>query len=183
MKKPIIVAIVGESGSGKTTIAKHLEENFGIPTIVSYTTREMRDGETNGVEHFFVDDFPYSPNDEKILAYTKFGGHDYWTTHDQVPKNKASTYVIDENGLVVMKDKYGDMYDIISVYVYCPIWKRGRWTPLDRLDRDTRRIHINAADYCCIMQNIGSLEYLLKDAETTIKKLIEKTQEMQTWQH
>jgi guanylate kinase len=183
MKKPIIIAIVGESGSGKTTLAKHLEDKFKIPTIVSYTTREMREGETDGVEHFFVDNFPYSPNNEKILAYTKFGGHDYWTTHDQVSNNNFCTYVIDEKGLITMKKKYEGIYDIISVYIDCPIWKRGQWTPIDRLERDTRRIHIEAEDYYCIIQNIGSLDYLFKDAENKINTLIEKAQERQIWQH
>ena len=44
---PIVIAIVGPSGSGKTTMANIMAEN-GIPTIVSFTTRPMRDGETNG---------------------------------------------------------------------------------------------------------------------------------------
>ena len=39
---PIIITIVGPSGSGKTTMANIMSEN-GIPTIVSYTTRPMRE--------------------------------------------------------------------------------------------------------------------------------------------
>ena len=46
---PIIITIVGPSGSGKTTMANIMSEN-GIPTIVSYTTRPMREEETNGKE-------------------------------------------------------------------------------------------------------------------------------------
>ncbi len=51
--RPIIITIVGPSGSGKTTMANIMSEN-GIPTIVSYTTRPMREEETNGKEHWFV---------------------------------------------------------------------------------------------------------------------------------
>ncbi len=37
--KPIIIAIVGASGSGKTHLSKFLQKEFGIPAIISTTTR------------------------------------------------------------------------------------------------------------------------------------------------
>ena len=52
--KPVIIAIVGRSGSGKTYMAEFLRKKMNIPTIVSYTTRRKRPGETDGVEHFAI---------------------------------------------------------------------------------------------------------------------------------
>ena len=42
--KPIIIAIVGASGSGKTHLSKFLQKEFGIPAIISTTTRPRREG-------------------------------------------------------------------------------------------------------------------------------------------
>lgn len=176
MGKTVIIAIVGKSGSGKTTLAKHLEIELRIPTIVSYTTRKMRDDEENGVDHIFVSEFPYSKDDGEILAWTNFGGHDYWTTHSQVSRNDVCTYVIDEKGLVEMKNKYGEIYDIISVYVDCPKEKRSQWTSADRMNRDLGRISIDAKDYNCIINNNSDLLSLFRLAEERIIPLVRTIQ-------
>ena len=52
METVIIVALVGPSGCGKTTLGKYLKD-MGFNWISSYTTRPMREGETDGVEHKF----------------------------------------------------------------------------------------------------------------------------------
>ena len=51
-----IFVVMGKSASGKDTIYKRLlaEESLGLKTIVPYTTRPIRQGETDGVEYFFV---------------------------------------------------------------------------------------------------------------------------------
>lgn len=53
-----IVYIMGKSSTGKDTIFKRLLEDgqLRLKTIVPYTTRPVRDGETNGVEYFFTDE-------------------------------------------------------------------------------------------------------------------------------
>ena len=49
--------IMGKSSSGKDTIYKRLMEQMPqMKTIVPYTTRPIREGETDGVEYFFVDE-------------------------------------------------------------------------------------------------------------------------------
>ncbi|MDD3221152.1 MAG: guanylate kinase [Lachnospiraceae bacterium] len=51
-----LFCIMGKSASGKDTIFKRLvqEERLGLKTVVSYTTRPMREGEKDGVEYHFV---------------------------------------------------------------------------------------------------------------------------------
>ena len=51
-----LFCIMGKSASGKDTIFKHLiqDETLGVKTVVSYTTRPMREGEQDGVEYHFV---------------------------------------------------------------------------------------------------------------------------------
>ena len=51
-----IFYIMGKSSSGKDTIYKRLSERRPDMTrIIPYTTRPVREGETDGVEYFFVD--------------------------------------------------------------------------------------------------------------------------------
>lgn len=51
-----LFCIMGKSASGKDTIFKRLvkDRELGLKTVVSYTTRPMREGEREGVEYHFV---------------------------------------------------------------------------------------------------------------------------------
>ena len=51
-----LFCIMGKSASGKDTIFKRLvqDEALNLKTVVSYTTRPMREGEQEGVEYHFV---------------------------------------------------------------------------------------------------------------------------------
>lgn len=50
-----IYYIMGKSASGKDTVYKALlERNPGLKTVVLYTTRPIREGETEGVEYHFT---------------------------------------------------------------------------------------------------------------------------------
>ena len=52
-----IFHVMGKSSSGKDTIFKRLQEKIQeLKTIVMYTTRPIREGESDGVEYFFVDE-------------------------------------------------------------------------------------------------------------------------------
>lgn len=110
-----IICIVGESGSGKTTLALELATQYNIPTICSYTTRPMRTNENHGIEHYFVkeEDMPIQSD---MLAYTKYGGYHYWAKHSQL-RMGLNSYVIDQQGLDELKEKFSDRYKIISMLV------------------------------------------------------------------
>lgn len=169
--KPIILAIVGPSGSGKTSLAEMLKQKLNIPVIVSYTTRPMRAGEKDGVEHYFVEESIMPPRD-KMLAYTKFGGFHYWSQHNQIPPSGPCSYVIDEKGLIKLMEEYDDMYDIIPILIKRDISKLKQEVDSDRLKRDKHRIIIEDAGYEAIIDNNGTLEEFYKIALSTIKKLL-----------
>ena len=115
MAKPLIYAVVGASGCGKSTATQIMEE-LGIPSLVSFTTRDMRPGEINGKEHWFVTENDIPPKD-RMLAYTYFGGKHYWTTIDQIPEKGGCTYIIDEVALVEMLEKFGKDIDFVTVLI------------------------------------------------------------------
>lgn len=52
-----IFYLMGKSSSGKDTIFKKIREEIPeLKTIVLYTTRPIREGETDGVEYYFTDE-------------------------------------------------------------------------------------------------------------------------------
>jgi guanylate kinase len=63
-----IYIVMGKSATGKDTIFKNLKNNpdLNLKSVIGYTTRPIRDGETNGVEYYFVT--------EKDLARLKEAG-------------------------------------------------------------------------------------------------------------
>lgn len=169
--KPVIIAIVGKSGSGKTYMAEFLKKKMNIPTIVSYTTRNKRPGETDGVEHFFIQEHEV-PDSEDMLAYTVFGGKQYFALHSQVPKDGICTYVIDEAGIECLIKEFCDRYLIIPVAVKCSeetLLKRG--IEPARLARDKRRIRLDDSFYDCIIINNGTIEEFENKILSEINKL------------
>lgn len=166
-KKPIILAIIGPSGCGKTTLSLYLQDRLAIPAVCSYTTRPMRSGEINGREHWFVTDVDYEQMaaSNSLLAYTKFGGHHYWTLESQIANNLITTYVIDEKGLINLKSKWGEKYEIFSIRI-----TRTNTDDIDqkRKDRDKERIPFD--DYDITLVNDKDLHTFLRNAIITIAK-------------
>ena len=130
-----LITITGPSGAGKDTVARMMSEMTDWPVLCSYTTRPIREGEVNGREHYFVEHVNVSPT--KMLAYTHYGGYDYWTRLDQV--KDTAIYVIDEVGLVELKEKHPDI-EVYSIYVnsWLPI-RLTRGVKLPRIIRDVER--------------------------------------------
>ena len=111
--RPIIIAIVGASGSGKTTLSKYLQRKYGIPAIVSTTTRPRREGEVEGEDYFFVRS-TRGIGREAMLTYTRFGKHEYFSLRRQLPESGYCTYVVDENGIRALKQTAGTEYDVFT---------------------------------------------------------------------
>lgn len=85
-----IICLMGKSSTGKDTIFKRLlaDQTLGLQTIVSYTTRPIRDGECEGIEYFFTDEAGFARWKEKgriIEAreyHTFYGLWRYFTADD-----------------------------------------------------------------------------------------------------
>ena len=56
MKKNYVFVIVAKFAAGKTTIAKLLEDKYGLVRAITCTTRKMREGEREGVDYYYCND-------------------------------------------------------------------------------------------------------------------------------
>ena len=84
-----IYYLLGKSATGKDTLYKEiLKRRPKLRTVTMYTTRPIREGETDGVEYFFVDQerFDEMMDEEKIIEFrsynTKCGIWTYFTADD-----------------------------------------------------------------------------------------------------
>lgn len=156
-----LITITGPSGAGKDTVARMLSEMSGYQVLCSYTTRPKREGEIDGVEHYFVEkcDVPH----DKMLAYTQYGGYEYWTTIDQV--TDRTIYVIDEDGLKSLCKKFPD----IELFKICVSAREStrlyRWVSQERIDRDKQRKLMPLSFYDAVIFNNGTLSELRDDVQ------------------
>lgn len=151
-----LITITGPSGAGKDTVARMLSDLGGYKVICSYTTRPKREGEIDGVEHHFVEkcDVPH----DKMLAYTQYGGYEYWTTIDQV--TDKAIYVIDEDGLITLCEKFSN----IKLFKICVSAEEGsrlrRGVSQERMDRDKKRKCLPLSFFNAVIFNNDSLSDL-----------------------
>lgn len=157
-KKKKILCIIGRSGSGKTTIENWLtfQRSNTYNRLVSYTTRPMREGETDGKEHHFVSSADV-PHDNSILAYTRYGDYEYWADAKDLCSGKINIYVIDVEGYRYLKHFSGEQYDIRVLYVKRDV-RDG--IDLQRMQRDTGRMTLNPDEIDCVLRNNGNLHEL-----------------------
>ena len=87
MKSGIPIIVSAPSGTGKSTVCKILRER--IPDLkfsVSYTTRDPRPTETNGVDYFFVTEAQFKKRIQNgvFLEWTKVHSNFYGTAFESV---------------------------------------------------------------------------------------------------
>lgn len=156
-----LITITGPSGAGKDTVARMLSDTGGYKVLCSYTTRPKREGEIDGVEHHFVETCNV-PHD-KMLAYTQYGGYEYWVNIDQV--EDEAIYVIDEAGLKDLCEKFPNI-ELFKIRVSATESTRlSRGVSQERMDRDKQRKLMPLSFYDAVIFNNDSLSELRDEVQ------------------
>lgn len=92
-----MLVMIGASASGKTEIAKLLIKKYGFSKLVTYTTREMREGEIDGVDYHFItiEEFEIKKKRREFLETAQ-----YHNTYYGSPKKGA-----DEKKVIIVEPK------------------------------------------------------------------------------
>lgn len=120
-----IYYMMGKSSSGKDSIFKEVKKRMpGLKDIVLYTTRPIREGETDGVEYHFVNEEKLRELEEKgcvieLRAYhTKCGIWKYFTADDgQIELDRYDYLVIGTLESYEAMRRYYGQEKLIPVYV------------------------------------------------------------------
>ena len=112
------------SGSGKTTLLQHLLRSFKeLKFSVSYTTRQARNGEQNGVDYFFTDrpTFLSMVDRGEFLEWAEFNGELYGTAQAFVEEHAGAgrdvVLDIDVQGARQVKSK---IKNAIAIFILPP---------------------------------------------------------------
>ena len=107
--KYTIIAIMGKAGSGKDTLMKALltEPQFkNAKSIVSCTTRPIRENEIDGVDYHFitVDQFTDQVLSGEMLEATCFNNWHYGTSLKNLSENQINIGVFNPEGVEILRE-------------------------------------------------------------------------------
>lgn len=148
-----IYVLMGKSATGKDTIFRRLigMKELLLHTVVGYTTRPIRRGETDGREYFFVgtDEWQRLRQENKIIEsrtyHTIAGDWHYFTVEDgQIDLKKQDYLFISTlSGYLQLRKHYGEE-SVVPVYIEVEDGQR-----LQRsLSRERRQVKPNYEEVC-----------------------------------
>ncbi len=143
-----MLVLIGASASGKTEIAKRLIANYGFKKMITYTTREKRKGEIDGLDYHFVSEaeFEAKAKENQFLETTQYHNNYYGTAFKDAQKN--SVVIVDIPGANHIYEQLNKT--VMIIYVETPehlrkarMLERGDALPtvVERLKTDA--IHFN----------------------------------------
>ena len=121
----MLVILSGVSGAGKDTIKKELMKRMdNVITLPSFTSREKRQGETEGVQYHFISKEEFEEKIKKgdFLEYAKVRYGEYFGTPKEEVKRLLSTgkdviLEIDVQGAQQIKELFPET---ILIFIMAP---------------------------------------------------------------
>ncbi|MBU2645903.1 guanylate kinase [bacterium] len=119
--KSKLIVISAPSGSGKTSIFK--KAKAVLPNLVfsiSYTTRQPRAGEINGVDYFFTDEHQFRKmiDGDQLLEWAEVYGNFYGTSKEFIERSQREGKIvvldIDVQGAMQLKQ----LPDLDAIFVF-----------------------------------------------------------------
>jgi guanylate kinase len=186
-KKGKLLVISGPSGVGKTEVALVLRSLGDLYVkSVSATTRDIRDGETNGVDYFFVssEEFDNMEKNGELLETTRYNGNCYGTPRKYIEKvldeGKVAILVIDVVGALNVKEMFPDAtLCFLNAESLEVIEKRLRNRKTDDEEAIINRLsvakgEIDSADRFdfVVINREGEMEAAVKEIDEIIRKML-----------
>ena len=124
-RRGLMFVLSSPSGAGKTTLSRLLIERMsGLRMSVSVTTRQMRPGEVDGRDYFFVDHakFQAMAGSVELLEWATVFDYGYGTpraaVEDALSAGQDVLFDIDWQGTQQLREKAGK--DVVSVFILPP---------------------------------------------------------------
>jgi guanylate kinase len=147
----MLLVISAPSGAGKTTIVKEVLRQYpSFKFSISATTREMRPGETNGKDYFFLSkpEFEERVANDELVEYEEIYSNYYGTLKSEIEKalsrGENIVFDVDVKGGLSIKKKFPEA---VTIFIRPPSFevlkerleKRGSETA-DQIESRLRRV-------------------------------------------
>ena len=159
----MLIVISGPSGVGKGTIYNRLLDNDPSLTFsVSVTTRGPRNGETDGVDYFFISEEKYQElvNADAFLEHATVHGHSYGTLKSQIQEKMEKGYNvvldIDPQGA---KQVMAQWPECVSIFLLPPSYQKLRERLYGRNTDDPKEIERRLNNARGEIEQVGMYQY------------------------
>lgn len=203
VKAKKIFALLGYCSSGKDTILKQVLKDLDIvKPIISTTTRPMRNGETDGVEYYFINDKDFFERGtdfvEQRVYHTKVEENGvekdatwrYGIERAELEKDNYLIVIVDSIGFKELKAYVGNN-KIVPIFITAPqeeikaraLARGDLEAEVDRRLKDDYerfmpfRVH---TVYSEVKNSNGKLDEAIKEVEAIINKHIKECEESKT---
>ena len=119
-----IFVISGPSGSGKNTVYDGVRALLpDIAQTVSATTRPPREGETDGIDYYFLSEESFREHIENgdFIEYVRYGHNYYGTLKSEIERlsrlDKIIVLIIEVNGALRFKELFPES---VSIFIIPP---------------------------------------------------------------
>ena len=163
-----ILLISGPSGSGKSTLIKRLIAEFGdeLYFSISSTTREMREGETDGVNYHFISESEFRAGIDRgeFLEWANVHGKFYGTSlkavMSELERGKTVLFDIDVQGYEIVRGKV-PRSELASVFITTPSLSELRVRLQARGSNADTDIALRLQNAQEEMKSLGEYDYLI----------------------
>lgn len=163
-----ILLISGPSGSGKSTLIKRLIAEFGdeLYFSISSTTREMRAGETDGVNYHFISESEFRAGIDRgnFLEWANVHGKFYGTSlkavMSELEHGKTVLFDIDVQGYEIVRGKV-PRSELASVFITTPSLSELRVRLQARGSNADTDIALRLQNAQEEMKRLGEYDYLI----------------------
>jgi guanylate kinase len=161
-----ILVLSGPSGAGKSTIISNSADKIGeFYFSISTTTRDPREGETHGVEYYFVskEEFEEGIKRGDFLEYATVHGNYYGTSMEPVRKaleeGKLVIFDIDVQGHRLVRAKMGDL--VTSIFITPPTLNELKRRLYSRSDEKKEIIERRIENAKSEIKAIGEFDFVI----------------------
>lgn len=120
-----IVIISGPSGAGEDSVIQELGKLTKVNKVVNTTTREIREGEVEGVDYYFVSKSEFKDKikrGEMAEWAQEYNDHLYGVTNEELVRVEnlggVGLWKMEYKGVTAMRDKFPN---VTSILIYAPL--------------------------------------------------------------
>lgn len=171
-----MLILIGPSASGKTEVAKLLAKKYNITKIVTYTTRQPRVNEVNGVDYNFVsvEEFAKLTEENFFVETTYYNSNYYGTAKKDIKDDKC--VILDPNGL----KSFLALNDERIVSIFLDSDEKTRFNRMllrkDSVEDAERRLVNDRIAFN--LANLHGISFIVNSAEITLTDLTDKVMDL-----